>query len=111
MSSVTAASVFAGLLMTSLVNCLHRSNIQVNVSIMSPDETECNNVGLESYSASYTSVEAYLSLKVKGQAGDSVCVDVLQNGHCLRGVGVPHTDVRLLPHLSGGHQHTLRMQR
>lgn len=53
---------------------------------------------------------AYLSLKVKGQAGDPMGVDILQNGHCLRGVGVPHTNVRLLPHLSGGHQHTFRMQ-
>lgn len=95
----------------SLVNRLHRSNSQVNTLIVSPDETEFNNVGLEAYSASCTSVRAYLSLKVKGQAGDSVRVDVLQNGHCLRGVGVPHTDVRLLPHLSGGHQHSLGMQR
>lgn len=54
--------------------------------------------------------QTYLPLKVKGQAGDPMGVDVLQNGHCLRGVGVPHADVRLLPHLPGGHQHAFRMQ-
>lgn len=52
----------------------------------------------------------YLSLEVKGQAGDAVRVHILEDGHRLHGVGVPYTDIRLLSHLSCGHQHTLRMQ-
>lgn len=52
----------------------------------------------------------YLSLKVKGQAGDAVRVHILEDGHRLHSVGIPYTDIRLLSHLSCGHQHTLRMQ-
>ena len=54
--------------------------------------------------------QLYLSLKVEGQAGDAVCVHIFEDGHSLHSVGVPHTDIRLLAHLSCGHQHTLRMQ-
>lgn len=52
----------------------------------------------------------YLSLEVKGQAGDAVRVHVLEDGHSLHRVGVPYADVGLLSHLPRGHQHTLRMQ-
>lgn len=52
----------------------------------------------------------YLSIQVKGQAGDAMWVHVLEDGHGLNSVGVPHTDVRLLSHLSCCHQHSLRME-
>lgn len=45
----------------------------------------------------------YLSIWVKGETGDSVCVDVPQNGHGLHGIGVPDTDVRVLSHLTRRH--------
>ncbi len=52
----------------------------------------------------------YLSLEVEGQASDAVRVHILEDGHSLHGVGVPYADIRLLAHLSCGHQHTLGMQ-
>lgn len=54
--------------------------------------------------------EQYLSLEVKGQASNAMCVHILEDGHGLHSVGVPHTDVRLLAHLSRGHQHSFRME-
>lgn len=54
--------------------------------------------------------QLYLSLKVEGQAGHTVRMHILEDGHCLHSVGVPNADIRLLAHLSCGHQHTLRMQ-
>lgn len=45
----------------------------------------------------------YLSVEVEGKTGNTVCVHVLQDGHGLDGVGVPHTDIWLLSHLSRGH--------
>lgn len=54
--------------------------------------------------------QQYLPLEVEGQAGNAVCVHILEDGHSLHSVGVPYTDIRLLAHLSCGHQHTLRMQ-
>ena len=53
----------------------------------------------------------YLSLQVEGQTGDAVGVRVLEDGHSLHCVRVPHADVRLLAHLPRGHQHALRVQR
>lgn len=52
----------------------------------------------------------HLSIKVEGETGDTVCVHVLQYGHRLHSIRVPHTNTRLLSNLSCGHQHSLWMQ-
>lgn len=55
-------------------------------------------------------LKLYLSVEVEGQTGNAMRVYILEDGHSLHSIGVPYTDVRLLAHLSRGHQHTLWMQ-
>lgn len=52
---------------------------------------------------------SHLSIRVKGQTGDAVGVDVPQDGDGLHGVGVPDTDEGVLPHLTRRHLDLIRM--
>lgn len=53
----------------------------------------------------------HLSVRVKGQTGHSVRVDILQDGHGLHGVRVPDTDERVLPHLTRRHLDLIGVER
>lgn len=53
----------------------------------------------------------HLSVSAECEAGDAMCVSITEQRDGLDSEGVPHTHIRVLPHLTRCHQGALRVQR